>query len=164
MIRLPKSAEASELVHRLALQPHPEGGWYRELHRSDEVVHTSIHGRRAAFTSILFLLEAPEVSRLHRLDAEELWNWHAGSSLAVHVLMADGGCETLHLGQGKEQSFQAVVPAGRWFGAEVACPGGWSLVGCVVAPGFEFSRFELARREKLLSEYPGATDVILRLT
>jgi predicted cupin superfamily sugar epimerase len=167
MSRMPRIPEVAELVSRLSLTPHPEGGWYRETHRSAQLVHSSEHGERAAFTSILFLLEAPQVSRFHRIDAEELWNWHAGSPLDVQVLAqsTEPGQRTTHrLGPSAEECFQAVVPAGSWFAAEVASPGSWSLVGCVVAPGFEFRRFEMADREALLANYPREAETVLRLT
>jgi len=167
MDRMPRTPEVAELVRRLSLASHPEGGWYRETHRSAQLVHSPEHGERAAFTSILFLLEAPQVSRFHRLDAEELWNWHAGSPLDVQVL-ARGGIggprKTHRLGPSAEKCFQAVVPAGSWFAAEVACPGNWSLVGCVVAPGFDFCRFEMADRKELLANFPLDAETVLRLT
>ena len=164
MNRMPRSPEVAELVRRLSLAPHPEGGWYRETHRSAQMVHSPEHGERAAFTSILFLLEAPQVSRFHRLDAEELWNWHAGSPLDVQVFDNGRQRKTHHLGPSAEECFQAVVPAGSWFAAEVASPESWSLVGCVVAPGFEFRRFEMADRKELLASHPLEAETILRLT
>jgi hypothetical protein len=164
MSRMPRNPEVAALVRRLALQLHPEGGWYRETHRSAQWIHTPSHGDRAAFTSILYLLERPQVSRLHRLDAEELWNWHAGSPLDIHVLAPGGQSEVHHLGTGAGESFQVVVPAGRWFGAEVASTGEWALVGCVVAPGFEFRKFQMADQGGLLTEFPQAAKTIRRLT
>jgi hypothetical protein len=175
MCPFPPSTPAAELIARLALQAHPEGGWYRETHRSAARVMPASEavreGReatpgegRAAFTSILFLLEAPQVSHLHRLDAEELWNWHAGAPLDIRILSQAGRCDSRRLGPGAGESFQAVVPAGDWFGAEVAPRGDWSLVGCVVAPGFEFSKFELADRTALLAQYPLEAELIRRLT
>jgi predicted cupin superfamily sugar epimerase len=160
----PRNPEAAAVVRELELAPHPEGGWYKETYRSAQTVQSPKHGERAAFTSILFLLEAPDVSRLHRLDAEELWNWHAGSPLDVHVLTNERGRESRRLGASPGQTFQTVIPADCWFGAEVPAPGQWSLVGCVVAPGFEFRTFELADRAKLLAELPLESEVILRLT
>src|SRR5512140_916869 len=150
MSSTPTSAEAAALVRRLSLAPHPEGGWYSEAHRSRQLVRTSVHGERAAFTSILYLLEAGQVSRFHRLDAEELWNWHAGASLDIHVLAKDGGARVQRLGPSAGECFQIVVPAGAWFGAELATPETFCLVGCVVAPGFEFRTFEIAERQALL--------------
>jgi hypothetical protein len=164
---MPRTPEVAELVRRLSLTPHPEGGWYRETHRSAQRIHSPEHGERAAFTSILFLLEAPQVSRFHRLDAEELWNWHAGAPLDVQVLTQGENHRqrtTYRLGPSAVDCFQAVVPAGAWFGAEVPQPGSWSLVGCVVAPGFEFRRFEMADRQALLADYPMEAETIQRLT
>jgi predicted cupin superfamily sugar epimerase len=164
MSKPPTSPEAAALVRRLSLVPHPEGGWYRETHRSAQRVHSDAQGERSAFTSILYLLEARQVSRFHRLDAEELWNWHAGAALDIHVL-TEGNAPMVHrLGPSTGESFQVVVPAGSGFGAEVVPPGSFCLVGCVVAPGFEFRTFEMAGREALLRQYPAASETIRRLT
>jgi len=160
----PKSKSVAEWVERLGLEPHPEGGWYRETHRSHQIVESPRHGERPAFTSILFLLEPPHVSRFHRIDAEELWNWHAGWPLKIHVLAEGGERVTRRLGPGPKDSFQTVVQANRWFGDEVDGCDGWALLGCVVAPGFEFSRFQMGDRRRLLGEYPLHAETILRLT
>jgi hypothetical protein len=164
MSSTPTSPEAAALVQRLSLVPHPEGGWYAETHRSVQRVRTSEHGERAAFTSILYLLEAGQVSRFHRLDAEELWNWHAGASLDIHILDEGKAPMVKRLGSSTGEHFQLVVPAGTWFGAELARPGSFCLVGCVVAPGFEFRTFEIGERQALLRQCPAASDTILRLT
>ena len=163
MKRVPRSKAVAEWVDRLGLEPHPEGGWYRETHRSGQIVDSPRHGERSAFTSILFLLEPPQVSRLHRIDAEELWNWHAGSHLKIHVFSGSGEKEERRLGSSPNASFQTVVPGNQWFGAEVE-DDGWCLVGCVVAPGFDFGRFQLGDRALLLGEYPLHAEAILRLT
>lgn len=135
------------LVMRLGLQPHPEGGYYRETFRSDQRV--SCHGSpRSAATSIYYLLADGACSAWHRIDADETWYFHAGGVLALHVLSPGGAMTTHLLGNPLEDAdtvFQATVPAGDWFAAELADPDGFALVGCVVAPGFEFSGFDLAR-------------------
>ena len=122
---------------RLGLIPHPEGGWYRETWREGE-------GRGNA-TAIYFLLEAGQRSHWHRVDAAELWLFHAGSPLALRIAPdGNGPIETIALGAdiaGGELP-QGLVPAGWWQSAEVE--GGWALVSCVVAPGFDFAGFELA--------------------
>ncbi len=164
MSTTPTSPEVAALVQRLSLVPHPEGGWYAETHRSAQRVRSSAHGERSAFTSILYLLEAGQVSRFHRLDAEELWNWHAGASLDIHILDEGRAPMVKRLGSSNRDRFQLVVPAGAWFGAELATPGSFCLVGCVVAPGFEFRTFEIADRQALLRQYPAASETILRLT
>jgi predicted cupin superfamily sugar epimerase len=155
------SFDASTLAARLDLAPHPEGGWYRETHRSGTDVGTS-GGPRSAITSILFLLEHPDVSHLHRIDAEELWYWHGGSDLLIQEIRPDGTHLTHRLGTGG--SFQAAIPAGSWFGAELAEQGSWALVGCAVAPGFTFAGFELGAREDLLAKFPSLSDLVVRLT
>lgn len=151
---------AAEMARRLELAPHPEGGWYRETHRSSAAVEWNGE-RRAASTSILFLLEHPGISRLHRIDAEELWYWHAGAALEVHELRSSGERLVHRLGPGG--AFQAAISAGSWFGARLAEPGTWALVGCAVAPGFEFSHFELARPETLRASHPGCDELIREL-
>lgn len=151
---------ASEMATRLGLKPHPEGGWFRETHRSTDSVEWK-GALRAASTSILFLLEHPGVSRLHRIDAEEIWYWHAGSALEVHEIRPDGERRVHRLGP--DADFQAAIPAGSWFGAELVAAGAWALVGCTVAPGFEFSGFELGKREELVAMFPEHADLVNRL-
>lgn len=130
---------ASEIVRLLGMEKHPEGGWYVETFRG------GLNGDgRAHATAIYFLLSADEVSAWHRVDADEIWLWHAGAPLVL-TLSGDGvDARTVQLGPDLRagQRPQAVVPAGAWQTAESL--GAWTLVSCVVAPGFEFSGFELA--------------------
>jgi uncharacterized protein len=130
---------ASEIIAALGLEPHPEGGFYRETFRDDGVA-----GARAASTAIYFLLPHGVVSRWHRVDAAEVWHWYAGSALALSIAAPAGVCETLRLGNDltNGERPQAVVPAGHWQQAESL--GAWTLVGCTVAPGFSFDGFEIA--------------------
>jgi hypothetical protein len=131
--------DAREVIERLRLEPHPEGGWYRETWRGAE----SPAGRPAG-TAILFLLEGGAASRWHRVDADEVWAWHGGAP--VELAMADeaGAVEAFRLGMdsGRGELPQAVVPAGAWQSARAL--GAWALVGCVVVPGFTFEGFEMA--------------------
>ena len=130
---------ADEVVRLLGLAPHPEGGHYRETFRDAATVGAG----RAASTAIYFLLRAGERSRWHRVDAAEVWHFYLGAPLALRVAAA-GERTTLRLGAGLAagERPQLVVPAGAWQSA--ASLGAWTLVGCTVAPGFEFSGFELA--------------------
>jgi len=128
---------AAALIARLELSPHPEGGWYRETFRQP----APENGRGLA-TAILFLLEEGQRSHWHRVDAAELWLWHAGSPLA---LLIDDGERREHLLGGDvlaDQVPQAIVPTGAWQSAEAQH--GWALVSCVVTPAFDFAGFELA--------------------
>ena len=129
---------ANEIIRLLHMQPHPEGGHYAETFRS------SGEGR-ASSTAIYYLLQADEVSAWHRVDADEHWLWHAGGPLALTLSPADGKGASGHtLGPDLRagQRPQLTVPADHWQTAESL--GAWSLVSCIVAPGFEFSGFEMA--------------------
>lgn len=145
---------AQQWIDELKLARHPEGGYYRETYRATTEVPTKA-GRRSASTAIYFLLPAGEVSMLHRIKSDEVWHFYAGSSLTVHVL----GEKSIELNAGCPQ---AVVPAGRWFGATVA--GEFALVGCTVAPGFDCQDFEMGDRVALLREFPREKEIIERLT
>ncbi len=160
-----------QLVRRFGLARHPEGGWYRETYRSSETVAgdalpARFGGSRSFCTAIYFLLERGDISALHRIRSDEIWHFYAGAPLAVHVLTPRGEHRELKLGPdfGAGQSFQAVVAAGCWFGAEVAGPGEYSLVGCTVAPGFDFADFQLGSRSDLLQAYPQHEEIINRLS
>jgi hypothetical protein len=130
---------AAAVIAALGLQPHPEGGWYRETFRAPAT------GARSAVTAIHFLLEAGQQSHWHRVDADEIWCWHAGSPLALGIAPGAGGAATWQSLGGDVLSgdaAQAVVPAGDWQAARAGT--GWALVSCVVAPGFDFAGFVLA--------------------
>jgi predicted cupin superfamily sugar epimerase len=132
---------AADVIRLLELRPHPEGGHYRETFRD----RRTIEGGRPASTAIYFLLARGERSHWHRIDAVEGWHWYAGSPLRL-AIAESGKVETVLLGHDLTagERPQAVVPAGAWQSAE--CAGEWALCGCTVAPGFEFSKFELAPR------------------
>ncbi|RYY24435.1 MAG: cupin domain-containing protein [Sphingomonadales bacterium] len=130
---------AEQIIAALGLAPHPEGGWYRETWRADAEPDT-----RAAGTAIHFLLEAGQRSHWHRVDAEELWLWHAGAPLTLHIEGEDGTIVSVTLGGNvlADEAPQARVPSGCWQAAEAGA--GWTLVSCIVVPGFDFAGFELA--------------------
>ncbi len=165
---MPITPAAQRLISRLGLEPHPEGGFYRETYRSEERVQRGVPAvERAAATAIYYLLADDAYSAWHRIQSDEVWHFHAGDSLKVHVLEDNGTVRTHRLGHAAEDEvavYQAVVPAGRWFAAErVAGAHGYTLVGCTVAPGFEFSEFELAEGQALLASYAAHGDLIRRL-
>lgn len=152
---------AKAWIERLGLQPHPEGGFYRETYRAALDVDLPGCGARAASTAIYFLVTSDSFSALHRIRSDELWFFHAGDPLEIHVLDTTGVQTIVPLSL---DTPQAVVGAGCWFGARVARGGSFSLVSCVVAPGFDFRDFELARREKLIALYPHQREWITSLT
>jgi len=132
---------AADVIRLLDLKPHPEGGHFRETFRDER----RVDGARAASTAIYFLLARGERSHWHRVDAVEIWHWHAGAPLALEIAERDAGPVTrAMLGPDVAAGArpQAIVPARAWQAAESL--GDWTLVGCTVAPGFEFSQFELA--------------------
>lgn len=181
---------AAELIDALGLVAHPEGGHYRETHRSADQVRRADGQERSAITSIYYLLQPGEYSAWHRIDADEIWNHHAGLGMDVHVL-GPAGLVTWRLGDPRERPgavFQVVVPAGCWFAAELANDGAdgaewagsnrsaivqaagayadanaYALAGCTVAPGFEFAHFELADASILTQAYPDHAALIRRL-
>ena len=162
---------AAELITRLNLARHPEGGWYRETYRATGVIPGDLlpercAGARSFCSAIYFLLERGDISALHRIRSDELWHFYAGASLTVHVITPRGEYHPLRLGAdiAAGESFQAVVPAGCWFGAEVPAGGAFSLVGCTVAPGFDFADFEMGNRDLLLRQFPAHAGIIRRLT
>jgi len=158
-------------IKKLGLAPHPEGGWFRETYRAAEGIPVAglprrFRGERAFSTAIYFLLESGQFSALHRIKSDELWFFHAGGSLAISSISTGGQSHTTQLGNNPDrgESFQAVVPAGSWFGARPLKSASYSLVSCTVAPGFDFSDFEMGKREKLLKLFPACREIIEQLT
>jgi uncharacterized protein len=147
-----KTLTAEDVIRLLDLQPHPEGGHFRETFRDAPPANppllaregTEGTGRRAASTAIYFLLARGERSRWHRIDAAEVWHWYAGAALKLEIADAGGRVKYIALGNDLPagERPQAIVPAHAWQAAETL--GDWTLVGCTVAPGFEFAKFELA--------------------
>ncbi len=148
-------------IETLGLRAHPEGGYFRETYRSSARV-----GARAVSTAIYYLLPCDQVGALHRIASDELWHFYTGASLTLHLIHVSGRLEQLRLGPraAHGESFQAAVPAGTWFGATVDDPVSYALVGCTVAPGFEYVDFERGERARLLAEYPQHRALIERLT
>ncbi len=161
----------NDWIRALDLRPHPEGGFFREIYRSGYRMARAglpprYSGDRSLSTSIYFLLLSGQVSRLHRLRSDEIWHFYEGSPVVIHTIEPGGAYAAV--GMSREAltgpGFQAVIPAGWWFGAEVAAPDSFALVGCTIAPGFEFDDFELGRREELLASYPAHRGIIEKLT
>jgi predicted cupin superfamily sugar epimerase len=152
-------------IKKLDLKPHPEGGFFKETYRSPENYTGSLpsryEGKRSFGTAIYFMITSGNPSHFHRLKSDELWFFHDGSPLLVHLLKEDGSYETLAIG--REQDWQAIIPAGTWFAAEVDAENSYSLISCTVAPGFDFMDFEMAKENDLLLSYPGQSQLISRL-
>jgi predicted cupin superfamily sugar epimerase len=154
--------EAERLIASLRLQPHPEGGWFRETFRSPELVSTARGVRRSASTAIYFLLTDAAFSAFHRLSADETWHFYRGNPVTIELIAASGTHERRVLGVG--DALQTTVPAGTHFASHVDEPNGYALVGCDVAPGFEFADFQLTTRSMLTAAYPQFGPLIARYT
>ncbi|MEQ8808841.1 MAG: cupin domain-containing protein [Imperialibacter sp.] len=156
---------ANYYIDQLNLASHPEGGYFRETYRSVGTTTTKA-GQRSISTAIYFLLEAGNFSACHRIKSDEAWHFYDGDPLSIYVIQEDGVIEEIRLGLdfSAGQKPQAVVPANCWFASRVAVDGKFSLVGCTVAPGFDFQDFEMAERNKLIKEYPQHQSIITSLT
>lgn len=145
------------IIDSLQLQPHPEGGFYKEIYRSENIVSESTSTRdKSACTSIYFLLAGHDFSCWHRIKSDETWFFHYGCDVHIHLFNKDKMLETIQLGL-EAKKFQMTLPANTWFSAKIVNEASFCLVSCVVAPGFEFDEFEIAKREALLVEY-GSSD------
>jgi predicted cupin superfamily sugar epimerase len=159
-----------QLIQQYALQPHPEGGWYKESYRSSEYIPQvalpeRFYGARVFSTAIYFLLEQENFSAFHRIKADECWHFYAGDPLLIYVIQQDGSLDIIQLGNdnSKEQLFQYVVAANCWFASRPAAGSSFCFTGCTVAPGFDFADFELAGAATLLASYPQHEKIIKEL-
>jgi len=166
---MPRIQTAEDWIRSLGLKQHPEGGYFKETYRSTCEIPASclgdkFEGARSISTAIYFLLSGTDFSALHRIKSDEVWHHYDGCSLTIHVLMANGIYEAHRLGKDKDEVPQVVVHAGCWFGATVNDPASYALVGCTVAPGFDFRDFELGKREELVRLFPQHRARIEQLT
>ncbi len=159
---------ATYWIDHLRLNRHPEGGWFSETYRAAETLPASACPLASNVLVLLhrdpFLLEQGDFSALHRLKSDEIWHFYGAIRLTVHVITPEGERYQILLGPDAEQGerFQAVVPAGCWFGAETSAR--FSLVGCTLAPGFDFSDFEMGDRAGLTILFPEHSALIARMT
>lgn len=157
--------QAKYLVKKLQLQPHPEGGFYRETYRSDSVISVNNGASRNVSTAIYYLLEDDDKSHFHRIQSDELWFFHSGDPLEI-LSIVDGQLSVNLLGNNfeKDEIPQIIIPANTWFAARVKDSKGYTLVSCTVAPGFDFSDFQLADRNELTLQYPELKKIIKEFT
>ena len=158
------------LVQQLNLVPHPEGGWYAETYRAAESINKEalphrFNESRSFSTAIYFLLPAGVFSAFHRIQSDECWHFYDGDPLNIYVIDQAGILSVIKLGSNllEGETFQAMVPAGSWFASRPAISNQYSLVGCTVAPGFDFADFELANGAELSTTYPLHTALIKSL-
>jgi uncharacterized protein len=157
-------------VSNLGMSRHPEGGYYKETFQSEEQISdheltVNFEGKRKLYTSIYFLLTSDDVSHFHRLKSDELWYYHGGSSLSIHVIDESGEYKEIKLGMNLAacEVPQVLVKKNSIFGSSVSEKDTFSLVGCMVSPGFEFQDFELFTQEELMKFYPKYKEIIMKL-
>lgn len=161
-----------QLIEQLGLEPHPEGGYYKQVYKSEESIQEQylperFLGERVYATAIYFLLDQSTFSALHMINQDEIWHHYEGAPLEIVMINEDHEAKHVILGKDldKGQKPMVVVPYGVYFGARlVDDKEDFSFVGCTVAPGFEFDDFVLARREDLLRDYPHHEDIIHAFT
>lgn len=163
--------EAKQIVKKLDLKIHPEGGYYKEVYRSPEEIKKSslpnrFPGKRNFCTSIYFLLAGNDKSHFHKIKADEIWHFYYGTTVLLHLIDLDGKYKCQRVGNcfEKNEVPQFVVPHNVWFAAEIEDKNSFALVGCTVSPGFDFSDFELSKRNDLLEKFPIHSEIISHFT
>lgn len=163
--------KAKEYINKLKLKLHPEGGYFSEIYRSEELIQANhlperYNSSRSFSTSIYFMLEGNQFSSFHRLKSDELWHFYDGTNLTIVVIDEKGLLKEIKLGNNlnKGETFQTVVRKNTWFAAGLIDKTSFALIGCTVSPGFDFDDFELGKRNDLVREFPEHSDVIIKLT
>ncbi len=158
--------ELKQLIDHYQMEVHPEGGWFKETYRSDVEIKNANEDKRQILTSIYFLLTDENISKFHTIQSDELWYYHSGSALTVHCISPNGTYRQLKIGPNFKagEQFQAIVPKGTIFGSTVDEPENFSMVGCAVAPGFDFRDFKLFDRLELTKQFPEHSLIIQKLT
>lgn len=160
-----------DIVKKLDLQPHPEGGYYKETYRSEDIIRDTIlgnefNGSRNLCTGIYYLLESDDFSALHKINQDEMWHFYLGEAIELTMISEAGELSMVTIGNNVSNGevLQFVVPKRNWFGARLLKANSFALVGCTVSPGFDFNDFKLGEREELLNKFPQHEDIIESLT
>ncbi|MDR5589068.1 cupin domain-containing protein [Christiangramia sp. SM2212] len=163
--------KVKQIINKLDLKPHPEGGYFRETYRSKgEIVAADLGpeytSKRNHSTCIYFLLTSENFSAFHRINQDEIWHFYEGSPIELHTITEEGQHHHHLIGNNlaRDESPQLVVPAGAWFAAKIKDPDSYALVGCTVSPGFSFEDFELPSRQELLNKFPHHKALIKKFT
>lgn len=156
-------------IESLDLLPHPEGGFFKEAYRSSEVIENNslpnrFDGDRSISTSIYFLLKEGQFSTFHKIKSDETWHFYDGAPITIYIINQQGNMDSFKLGLDPLNNIfpQITIPANCWFAAK--SEGSFTLVGCTVAPGFDFNDFEMANQEELINEFPSHKSTILQFT
>jgi len=162
---------AKYYIEKLGLTQHVEGGAFNETYRSElvipqEVLSNDFKGNKNASTAIYFLLSFGQFSAFHKISSDEIWHFYAGQTLTIYEIENNGNLITHKLGSDLEkgETFQCVIKAGNWFGSRCEIVNCFSLVGCTVSPGFDFTDFELANKNELCQAFPFLVNLISEMT
>ncbi len=162
---------AQNIINKLELQEHPEGGYFKETYRSpgvipNNVLSTNFKGDRNESTAIYFLLTSEKFSAFHKINQDEAWHFYKGAPLKLHIISKEGNYSFIMIGNDLENGEvpQYIVKGGDWFAAEVLQKDAYTLVGCTVAPGFDFADFVLPKREEMINLFPTHKEIITKLT
>jgi predicted cupin superfamily sugar epimerase len=161
--------KAKYYIQKLKLKKHPEGGFYREIYRSGEIIsgedlparYRSSHNFS---TSIYFLLEGKQFSAFHILQSDEIWHFYDGSNVIIYIIDQKGRLLKRKIGKGEDCNYQTVIEKESWFAAELEMEKSFALVGCTVSPGFEFDDFKKGKREVMIKQFPMHKKLIEKLT
>jgi predicted cupin superfamily sugar epimerase len=161
--------KAQKYIKQLQLKKHPEGGYYKEVYRSGELIlpeylPARYKSSRHFSTSIYFLLAGKQFSAIHLLQSDELWHFYDGCPVVIYIINQEGGLSIKKLGKKKGCKLQIAIEKQNWFAAELEDNKSYALFGCTVSPGFEFADFELGKRDELLKKFPQHNVLINRLT
>jgi len=159
-----RSRIKEDIIKKFHLQPHPEGGFYREVYRSEEVFQKGNRERNIS-TAIYYFLEGKDFSAFHRIKSDEIWHFYSGATLEIVEINPQGKLVNHLLGSDfRNCEPQIIIPAGSWFAARLKDENTFAFVGCTVAPGFDFRDFEMAQRTDLIKQYPVLKETIVKLT
>lgn len=160
-----------KLINKLDLQPHPEGGFFKETYRSEELISqaclpNSFDGDRHYCTGIYYLLKSDDFSAFHKVNQDEMWHFYQGDAIELTMISKSGELSTILIGNDitNGEVPQFVVPKHFWFAAKVLKPNSYALAGCTVSPGFDFNDFTLAHRNDLIEKFPQHAEIIESLT
>jgi predicted cupin superfamily sugar epimerase len=163
--------DANYWIQYLQLLKHPEGGFYKEVYRSDEIISKNnlpnrFNGDRCFCTSIFYLLQNDNFSAFHRIKSDETWHFYQGTSLTLFIIDYSGILTTIILGDNPANGeyLQYTIPKNYWFAAHVNDKNSYTLTGCTVSPGFDFNDFELGKKEQLIQLFPQHKDIISLLS
>ncbi len=163
--------EITDIISKLDLKPHPEGGYYRETYRSEgsipkEALGENYKGDRNYATAIYYLITSQNFSAFHKITQDETWHFYDGAAMRLHIISPQGDYTELLIGNNlnRDEVPQFTVPGGYWFASEVSLPNSYSLMGCTVAPGFSFEDFIMPERKELLTLFPQHKQLIIQLT